>query len=130
MGAYESAARSAATATAGGRSQTEADDAAVSQLKAQLERMSQQFKAEAKLAESERQELLQLQVLLWCTAVMYGCGVLLWCPDLAWCGPCKPHHGGNSAWATLWIWQVFQSHAPSEIHCGPYLPICRRRCRG
>ena len=77
-GAYERAARSAATAAAGSGGSAESDDAAVSQLKAQLERMSQQFKAEAKLAESERQELMQLQVLRKCTVLLH-CTAYMYC---------------------------------------------------
>lgn len=51
---YESAACSAATASAGSRSQTEADDAAASQLMAQLERMSRQLTKAKAICRSAR----------------------------------------------------------------------------
>jgi hypothetical protein len=38
------------------------NDATIAQLKAQLERMNTQLKEEARLAESEKQELIRLQV--------------------------------------------------------------------
>ena len=55
------AAASASSAASGG-SVSGADSATIAQLKAQLERMNSQLREEERLAESEKRELLQLQV--------------------------------------------------------------------